>query len=612
MTRVRFTDIKYRRRQYVHRLGKIWHITKYNTKGGPGPAKVKRPSPKSPSPTGGGENSVSGAKPSRIIVGKRHEDLAVQPGGPWLQKPSSSPQPSFAGRDSYSRGSLRPPGPLTPEALPPSPILLDNELEPEPYHSHLESAENREKQRILAETLLALGDPHYAFTIWVALYGVEPRKEYIINALRSVQSATQAKKAQAMIDAHLSQLRVEGEDYWLDKEDSWDRFLFDMFAARTYDWGVYIGMGFRQIEYAILKRVIPDQEGRESLKVLSSRGPAFDVPALQFLSFALERYNEPAGEDEEFIDVVEVLRQFLEQQPAFLELEENTDPLLAINSLPECLDWCISVLESRLQVPTPLYNPENKTTKFYQLLHTLWNALHSDPSSPKPAWTHKTDSQFAISPTELLSTIAGMIIVFSELGTSPLESAKSLRSLRGRDLIGRFQDRIYASTIELMNREEQETTPSPSPSPALMYGTSSAPGIFQPAGTTTVTVELLNPLRESIYKALQISDDASLPELKEETSEIVCHLIAERFPSGPGKWNQNQSASGGDELRRRRSRRKSKGKGSLGSGSASILSRSSGTAGVSDEDEGGGAEVGGDRMDIDGEGDRETRLPMFD
>ncbi|KAK3996783.1 hypothetical protein QBC44DRAFT_138655 [Cladorrhinum sp. PSN332] len=537
------------RRQYVHRLGKIWHITKYAPKGGNGQANYKRPPPKPPSPTNGDRHAPDAKSPRNISVkpnGNTNGQLAESP-HLWPRRPSPSSQQPFGGRGGNWRLGVAPPsGPPTPEPLhPPSPLPSDNELEPEQYQPRLETPQDTEKQRQLAEILLALGDPHYAFTIWVALHKVDPREEYVINSLRSAQSATQAKKAHAMIDAHLNQLRGNGRGTWTDnEEDSWERFLFDILGARIYDWGVYIGMGFRQIEKAILQRVGADEEtGREDLKKLKKRPrePAFDVPALQFLSFALERYNEPAMHDDEFIDVDEVLRQFERQQPVFDELQKNPDAVLTISSLPECLGWCISVLESNPVPPVAIeHNSDinDRTTQFYSLLLTLWHALYNRASTP-PAWVQKTDSQFAISPTQLLSTVTGMILTCSPPSTSPLLSAQYLSALSGPELVSQFRKRIFSSTIELMNRAEPKedtttplppvATPSPTPTPTPTLTRSSSP-------SGNITPNLINPLRRFVTSTLGIVGN-DLPALQEDTADIFCHLVAENedLPSGPGK-----------------------------------------------------------------------------
>ncbi|KAK4226765.1 hypothetical protein QBC38DRAFT_216653 [Podospora fimiseda] len=578
------------RRQYVHRLGKIWGITKYAPKNGNGQANYKRPSPKPPSPTNG-ERLAPDVKPPRTISAKPNGNT----NGQVARRPSPS---SFGGRGGNWRLGVPPPsGPPTPEPAltlpPPSPLASDNEPEPEEYEPRLETPEDKEKQRLLAEILLALGDPHYAFTIWVDLHKDDHREEYVINSLRSVQSAKQAKRAHAMIDVHLNQLREKGKKPQIDNEDpdSWEEFLFDIIAARTYDWGVYIGMGLRQIENAILRRVgANDETGREEVNKLSIRPckPAFDVSVLQFLSFALERYNEPAMQDDEFIDVEEVLRQFESQQPVFAELEAD-GPATSISSLRECLKWCISVLASDPQPPVSIeYSSDinQRTSQFYLLLLTLWHALHTCSSSP-PAWTQDAASQFAISPTQLLGTVTGMILVCSLPSTSPLLSAQSLSTLTDRELLSRFKDRIFSSTIELMNREDEDEAEQEDGSmPSTLSG-------------NLITPSLLNPLRRFAVSTLGIVDN-DLPELKEDKTmpDIVCHLVAvhEDLPSGPGKKVQ--------EVKRRRSKRRGgKGKEKEVNGKGK------------EKDEG---DDGVDMMDVDGEegerggGGRGGLMPDFD
>ncbi|KAK4159804.1 hypothetical protein QBC43DRAFT_326620 [Cladorrhinum sp. PSN259] len=599
------------RRQYVHRLGKIWRITKYAPKGGSGQATLKRPSPKPPSPING-EKPNAETKPVRNTGVKSHDIHSAQIGDSSKLQPRT-PSPSFQ----------------QPYLGPPSPLPSDNEQEPEQYEPHLATPEDKEKQRLLAEILLALGDPRYAFTIWVTLHDVEPREEYIINSLRSIQSATQVKKAHAMIDAHLNQLRESGKGLRTDEEDDWETFLFDILGARTYDWGIYIGMGFRQIETAILKRVKADNDGREDLDSLAKRPrePAFDVPMFQFLSFALERYNEPAMNDDEFIDVAEVLRQFEDQQP-YKRDQGTAGTLSSISSLPDCLEWCISVLDTNSQPAVAIESTSdinNRSTQFYSLLLTLWHA--SCTSSASPAWAQKTETQFAISPTELLSTVAAMIITSSPPSTSPLLSAQSLRTLSTEDLLTGFKNRIFHSTIELMNRVEPEvvvTAPPPPPPPP--------PARISPTSNTSINHNLLNSLRKFVIATLEIQNN-DLPDLQEDTADIVCHLIAEHeeLPSGPGRnvVQQHEDRSSGTDNRRRRLKRgggaangkprtiiikhnvTGKGKQKLEVGISGGRSRSGssvGSAAGSDED--------GDKMDIDTDeglvGNRVDGLPNFD
>jgi hypothetical protein len=260
-----------------------------------------------------------------------------------------------------------------------------------------------------------------------------------------------------MVKANLQSLPEEN--------DSWTIRVFEFLLAYTYDWGKDAEHGLQQIAKTVTEIVPDDRQGHDCLKDLAPRGPGLDVLAYLLFRAALVRYNQALEDDE--VDIPDVLRQFINQQPAFHHPPGmETDPLLHIDCLPSCLDWCIEKLCNNPIVPLDIHGADdNPLAEAYVLLCALWSVwLNARPSfqakataaslASFPAWADNTKQQLGIPPTELLSTIVCMIVAASPQHTTDgnasileraLAGAGALKKLDSECLIHRFLDQVWAA-----------------------------------------------------------------------------------------------------------------------------------------------------------------------
>lgn len=422
------------RRQYVHRLGKIWGVRKY-------------------------QNAKTKAK----------ERGEKQP-----QKPKKRPLP-------------------TPSPPPVRPIKTELQSEPLPFNPPLADPVDRARALRLAEVLLALGDTHYSFLINAALHEWEPSVDRVVACARIVQTAEQADVARQMLDAHTGKP-------WAADDKSWERILFLVLSARCYDHPPFLDSGLIQIEKVVLEIVGEDEEGRECLVDLGYREPRFDIRLYQFLSFTLERYNEPTDEDERLLDVGRVLGQFRDKQLAraherqgAVDPKLRSEPLDELSCLTDMLDWCLTQLIKDQHVPVPLVG--STAGEVNQILCRLWTIwIHSSQDQLE----EKIHKQLGISPTELLSIVVGMMIAAGgqtdeltfDLRPRALKGAQILKGLKRKKLFEKFLRKVYSISLELMSPVDDANAP----------------------GREATVAKSLNPFRTFVAKQLGIDDLPELPD----------------------------------------------------------------------------------------------------
>ncbi|KAK4192423.1 hypothetical protein QBC35DRAFT_222779 [Podospora australis] len=345
--------------------------------------------------------------------------------------------------------------------LPIRSVKNEEPREPSPYNPRLTDQGERTRAHQLAEILLALGDTHYSFLINAALHDSNPSEEAVIFCVRNAQTSRQAATALKMLNAHTN-------EPWVREDKSWANFLFLVMAARCYDWPPYVDSGLYQIEGIVKDTIHQDETERERLIELIPRGTRFDIRLYQFLSFTLERYNEPTDEDDKLLDVGRVLGQFKDQQLSATRVAQNAvdpklrgDPLDEINCLAEVLAWCYNELQKDLYIDVPTGGDD--IGEVNQVLCTLW-ALWVRSSPPQDRLEENIHKQLGISATELLSIVVSMIMAAGgqtdELTLDPkpraLTGARMLKGLNRQQLFDQFLRKVYSINLELMSPGSDE------------------------------------------------------------------------------------------------------------------------------------------------------------
>ncbi|KAK4109611.1 hypothetical protein N656DRAFT_782851 [Canariomyces notabilis] len=440
------------RRQYIHQFD-IWGFRKYTKSDQPAPpTRLPRRSPA----------KRSDARPS-----------------------SNKPRP--LAKDTLS-SRARPVKPFAAQApaaltlsLPASTVKPPATPAPEPYQVRLDSDEAVNQHRWLADILKELGDAHYSFGVYRALYEkTHPNGKRLVASIfacvRTAQTDRQANEVQKMLVNDMETVQEHGEN-------TCSNFLFDLM------WGHAQGPDLNAesdriqlLEKAINDNVV-DDGGLERLRTLKPRGPSLDIPTFVLLGSTLAQYNQCTDFDveEEYICNIDVLEQFRSQQPAFSGDAQNTDPLLQIDCLMSCLKWCLVVLQHSPSIPQVIRVTDgNEVTEAYQVLLTLWCILVRScmPSLSDSnilelencpnldiSWAEKAHQQLDISATELLSTMVGMMLAATstkhETGTDAAAAAldraldgaralEKLSTLSSETLILRFLNQVLAHNLQLM------------------------------------------------------------------------------------------------------------------------------------------------------------------
>jgi hypothetical protein len=351
----------------------------------------------------------------------------------------------------------------------------------------LDSDEAVNQHRWLADILKELGDAHYSFGVYRALFEkTRPNdKRHVASILafvRTAQTDSQTDEARLMLADHIETVQEHGEN-------TWAGFLFDLMWAHAQGRDLKDDSdGIQLLEKAINDKVM-DDGGLERLQALKPRGPGLDIPAFVLLGWALARYNQCTDLDgeEEYISNIDVLEQFRNQQLAFSGDAQNTDPLLQIDCLMSCLKWCLAVLQRTPSIHQAIHVTDgNEVTEAYQVLLTLWcvlvrscmlslsapdlSELENSPDLDI-SWAEKVHQQLDISATELLSTVVGMMLAAAptkhETGTDAarpvldraLDGARALEklsSLSSEAMILRFLNQVLAHSLQLMDPLEDD------------------------------------------------------------------------------------------------------------------------------------------------------------
>ncbi|KAK4240900.1 hypothetical protein C8A03DRAFT_12792 [Achaetomium macrosporum] len=476
-------------RQFGYRIREVWEVKRYKKDKQKGPDGGPRRSQEQPAQ--GTQRRSAVASPE-----EHHPRCGDLP----HRHPLSSPAAIREIQASNVAG---------PAALSPAPPATPGPIQrPLSYLAQLGSpdSDSRLRHRWLADMLLALGDAHHAFDIGAALWkagqtnGAQPSQEalvHIVSCVRTARTHAQAATCREMLNAiDIGVSRDEG---------SWRTTVKDFLCAQAYRCDTDARDGLEQIEN-IISDIVEVDQGSWRLKTLTRREELrFDVPAYILLSSALEWYNHcavPENQDQE-VHVKAVLKQFIDQQPVFLEEPD-------INfCLPLCLSWCIDVLKGDPTIP-PIAPDVVGTSihcnyELYTVLCALWKIWLDSPlppSSCSPAWADDAESQLGITATQLLCTVVCMMMAAAPqqeniedasipLSQKALAGASALDSLDRKELIRRFLAQVRATNQPLMGPPHEEH----------LHLQNSA-----------VEVSALNPFRVFIARSLRIED---LPALEE-------------------------------------------------------------------------------------------------
>ncbi|KAL2132070.1 hypothetical protein VTI74DRAFT_4248 [Chaetomium olivicolor] len=376
----------------------------------------------------------------------------------------------------------------------------------------LGDASLRDRHRLLAEILFELGDIHSPPNIRPTPLENERLTADIIAYVRTAQTQKQADAARELLKPIAKTLLSDKDS------SSWVDTLLDILLAHTYDHTA----GTFQIEKIVENIIIEDDERQEYLKPLHPRGPRLDIPAYRFLHSTLLLYNqrlqpEHEGEEDE-IEISEIMKEFLDQQPAFhggLDHME-TDPLLDIDCLPSCLRWCAEMLKSNPEVAVDIPGTGNSTPiDICTVLVTLWHLWLTSSLLPPsfnigasntnllsfPTWAENTEPQLGISATDLLGEVVRMIMAAvpnrerrsgKPLLERALAGATILTGLCPKELIRRFFNQVDATDLRLLWQTRNDTD--------LRVHTRGVEG------------SLIEPLRQLAASTLRVSNFPPLPE----------------------------------------------------------------------------------------------------
>ena len=322
--------------------------------------------------------------------------------------------------------------------------------------------------------LSCFGDFQSAFQLYYKLYTDRNKQDLYADCARTAQTESHAAEARKMLQTHVTRTTQE-------PGDTWENFYLDLMSARTFDRGNDKKNALGQFEESIDQKLHDDRGTKRTLKaMLSQQERDVDVPLLQYLCYALRRYNEATEEGQEEIDIEDIIDQFLGYQPAIhggqVSPRADSDTRHGIPCLHACLAWCIRTLEEHPDFPQEIEATisldDDNIKHTYQVLCTLWR--HFIDNRPRyPRWIDGVrETQLGISPTALLAgvictimstpdtdesaktendsrefkeniatTVAGSFSGSTDsqgLVSSVLRRAKKLASLEPMDLINRF------------------------------------------------------------------------------------------------------------------------------------------------------------------------------
>ncbi|KAK3319350.1 hypothetical protein B0H66DRAFT_624042 [Apodospora peruviana] len=380
------------KRQYIHRIGTKWAVKKYKN----------------------GESSNRPRKPKRAPSPDNPEDDGS------LTPAVKSEEQSFHSIPLPPRGRDKP---VVQPCMDQYPII-------EPYVLNLDAPNAEIWYRLLADMLAASGDQQSAFQIYAALFRELCRQNSPDLALAhacvsTAQTNTQFKEAQDIIElaANVVQESVA-------EPGTWDEFFDDALTAHSYDRPENSLNALDQYAEKLIEPNGPiDPRSSEFTKTLKLRSPALDIPLYLHVDYAGLRYNEDDGGDfftetDPGLDVDKILRQFLDQQPAFADglldrpRGEDTQLLSKIPCLRECVGWCIEVLEQTPAIPEDIWtvgiNDGDELQTTYKVLCSLWRTwitwIQNPFRYPSTSWSEHTVEQLGIPASSLLTTVVCMIM----------------------------------------------------------------------------------------------------------------------------------------------------------------------------------------------------------
>ncbi|KAH6855803.1 hypothetical protein B0I37DRAFT_350942 [Chaetomium sp. MPI-CAGE-AT-0009] len=415
------------KRQLSNRLRETWGVRKYKTSSGP-----KRPT----------RDAVS-RNPRPPPPAAAHELLA-QIAVPKIQLPSALATPA--------------------------PVAIQGSSS-----SQLASEDVKTRYLWLADILIAFRDAHHAFDINAALWKARPSSKHTLACISTAQY-----EPQLIVDAR-EMARRDAEPFLINgRSQSWAATFLDLLNAHTYDWGTGTNNGLGQIA-KIFDDIVEERDFhghvQDHLVELTPRGPHLDVPAYTLLRPALAWHNSAYPDAP--IDAPRVLSQFIAQHLSARRREKQVEatPNLDINCLPLCLHWCRAILGSHPDIPPEFYNADGDIaietfTVLCVLLRPLlgngppsYRAVTRSCTTLSPNWANSTEQELGIRPTQLLCTVACMIMAASiqqnmHAGQSLIERAltyaNALNALEPGALLRRFLNQTSADNWRVRGQADAE------------------------------------------------------------------------------------------------------------------------------------------------------------
>lgn len=323
--------------------------------------------------------------------------------------------------------------------------MLRRPLEPTPFQgyttcfgSNVGLEENIPRYRSLANMLCSSGDSS-VFPVYRILCDKGGPLHDVIACLRAAQTPHQAEQARSIMQDRINDTLGDS----IDTHGSLS-VLVDLQVARTYDHGSDTRNAIGQLEQRILN-ILANQNGHPRLKWLPPREPTLDLPLFLYLAYAMTRWNqrsnETGDEAEANLNIDDQLCQFVSHQIDG-RYSSGSGSVEKITCLASCLRFCSQALSSNPPVPEQLREVPDRY-QVYQVAGTLWDrwlTLESYGERSSYAfpldtlnWVENAQSQLAISPEELLVTVACMIT--SE--ACMITSEASIWPRHGSSIVGR-------------------------------------------------------------------------------------------------------------------------------------------------------------------------------
>lgn len=341
----------------------------------------------------------------------------------------------------------------------------------------IESFSQHELQdmKIAADCLLSLTFDEESFPLNVLLF--KRIKQYsgcptdvvysaLIACARSCEKPSQVEIAQNLLHQALDESKGPINEA--------ENFVFRMLLADTYTRGRKYEDAITHVKHA-WRSVFPHEN---FLQCLPKEHRALDLILYHYLSRSV-RYRELlADEDAPSNDVQleanpallesQIQDQFLQKKPGPFELEGGRLNNPCIRS---CIRWCTKVIEGTASEPRPWKTLIKKCEQHHwaqgtglQLLVTLrmtekqfylvlvfalelylwrqWQTLRSDPAEQDDLlWAYQAENLMGISASELLGTVASLIIRESNYAKSKLNRGLLARARIGASRLSKLSDK---------------------------------------------------------------------------------------------------------------------------------------------------------------------------